>query len=130
LIRRAALRAVGDFDESRFIEGHPLWLRIARDHRMVATSRLVAQKRFHGENASVVQTSLVCRDMLEVMVREHRHTRSHALAETERAASRDRAYQALRVHGGRADLFWVLARHPVAAPIDLLRARRRLRSTG
>ncbi|HEY8217784.1 MAG TPA: glycosyltransferase [Acidimicrobiia bacterium] len=127
LIRRSALRAVGDFDESRFVEDYALWLHLARDHRIVAIPDVVAQKRFHGANVSVVRKRLVFRDMLELLVRERPYARSDPVAAAERAASRDRVYDAVRHYGNGADLLWILARHPIGGPVDLLAARNRHR---
>jgi hypothetical protein len=124
VLRRSALHAVGDYDESRFVEDYGLWLRLAREYRIVAIPEVVAQKRFHGENASVVSMRRVFRDMLELMVRERPYARSDPVAAAERAASRDRAYRAVRLYGGRVDLLRVVARHPISGPGDLLAARR------
>jgi cellulose synthase/poly-beta-1,6-N-acetylglucosamine synthase-like glycosyltransferase len=126
LIRRSALRDVGDFDESLFVEDYGLWLRLARDHRIVAVPDVVAEKRLHGANASLVQQRRIFRDMLDLIVREKRHVRADPVATAERVSSRNRWYYGVVVHGTTADLLRVLIRHPVAGPLDLLEARRAL----
>jgi GT2 family glycosyltransferase len=129
LIRRGPLQAIGGFDESLFIEDYGLWLRLARDHRIAATPDVVAAKRRHDGNASLVHKRSVFRDVLELMVREKRHARSDPVARRERAAARDRSFQAVRVYGTTSDLVRVLARHPVAGPPDLLAAWRAVATT-
>jgi hypothetical protein len=124
LIRRSALREVGDFDESLFVEDYGLWLRLARAHRIVAVPDMVAEKRLHGANASLVRQRLVFRDMLELMVREKRHARSDPVAAAEREATRDRSFRAVRIYGTKGDLLRLLVRHPLSAPRDLCAARR------
>jgi alpha-1,3-rhamnosyltransferase len=124
LIRRSALGEVGDYDESLFVEDYGLWLRLARKHRIVAVPDVVAEKRIHGNNVSLVQQRHVFRDMLELMVREKAHARSDPVAEAERLAARDRTFRAVRIYGTTGDLLRVLVRHPLAGPRDLLDARR------
>jgi alpha-1,3-rhamnosyltransferase len=124
LVRRSALSAAGEFDESLFVEDYGLWLRLARDQRIVAVPDVVAEKRLHGNNVSLVQQRRVFRDMLELMIRERPHARSDPVASAERAAARDRTFHAVQVYGTTGDLVRLVLRHPLAAPRELRDARR------
>lgn len=52
-VRRSAVLEAGGFPDGwRFGEDHALWLRLARDHHLAATSDLVAEYRVHEGQAS------------------------------------------------------------------------------
>jgi alpha-1,3-rhamnosyltransferase len=125
LFRRSAVRAAGNFDERYFIEDYPLLLKLARDQVIDAIPDVLAKRRLHGGNASLVDKRAVFREFLELMVRERRHARRDPVADAERAGARDRAYHNVRYYGNAFDLVRVVARHPFAGPSELLAARRR-----
>ena len=125
LIRRSALEAVGGYDEHFYADDYPLWLRLAREYKMVPVREVVAAKRVHGKNISLVQRRRIFRDMFELMVRERGYCRSDPVAEFLRKELRDRVLVAVEHHGSTRDLIRVIGRHPFAGPQDLIDARRR-----
>ena len=78
-----------------FIEDYGLWLLLAREHPFAVIPDVVAEKRFHSNNASVVEKRPIFRDTLQLMVRERAACRSDPIAEAERSRTRDNAYAAL-----------------------------------
>ena len=92
IVRRPAVLAIGGFDEAdRYAEDFDLWLRLAHDHRFVATDQVTADSRWHdAQQSATPQRQLAAvyryrRRFLDRLVSNGEHTLAAALEEEFRA---------------------------------------------
>jgi glycosyltransferase involved in cell wall biosynthesis len=92
IVRRSALLAIGGFDESeRYAVDFDLWLRLAREHRFVATDHVSADWRWHDTQLSATPQRQYDalyryrRRFLDSLARDGEHALCAALEEEFRA---------------------------------------------
>ncbi len=67
LFRRETLEAVGGFDQSQIWEDRDLWLRIAKDYKVVYTERPLASYRVHANNCSTTNLDSMYEYAIQVL---------------------------------------------------------------
>jgi glycosyltransferase involved in cell wall biosynthesis len=154
IVRRSALLAVGGFDESeRYAVDFDLWLRLARNHRFVATDHVTADWQWHEAQLSAApqrQYDAVYRyrrRFLDSLASDGEHTLKATLEDEFRVIWLDELHAALDaddeatfravasraslVHGvgwTRRAVFKLSAHLPMRFVIDVRNLRRRIRT--
>lgn len=119
LVRAAHLREIGGYETGIVLEGHPMWLKLARRFRLSHVDQTVAHKRVHSGSMSITRRREIFKDLFVVLTRERRYTSPDT--EPLRRSSVDATIDAIVDSGYRRDLVKALRRHPTYAYSDLVR---------